>query len=278
MPITVDFVTHVLTVPDLVLTGCVGAGLTLAGAVWADYRNSKRQRVQHAFDAEQNEIEQKRELRKDVYLPVAESLSKLQAAIGNLAFATSTDVASAALAEFTAAIGKMTLISDTDTVVKCSRMVTWYTGIYLETIAESSLVRAFKEHAEKERNARQEAREAVERAKQEYNDFVGESRMTAHREASRLNILVQDSIAQLAKAEASLEAAMNEASEAEMKCAMSTLQRVIPANEHSFPLIVALRTELGVKTDERVLAAALDGSRDAAVEKLKELLSLEEKA
>ena len=71
-------------VPDIVWSGIFASTITLLGVFVSDWKNSKRLQQQLKFTERENERARQMALRKEVYLPAAGALTRLQSHLFSL--------------------------------------------------------------------------------------------------------------------------------------------------------------------------------------------------
>jgi len=65
-----------VVLPPTLWPALAGGALTLAGVLIADFRNSRRQRLQHLFDADQKKLDRIVSLRRELYAPMADVIKE----------------------------------------------------------------------------------------------------------------------------------------------------------------------------------------------------------
>lgn len=119
----VAFVAWVDSVPAVIWSGAIGAVIALLGAVFVNWSNTTRLRMQLAHDGEQKERDRLAALRKDVYLEAPKEAVK---ALSYLAKLSSRDLATIGddegIAGFAAVAAQISVLSDLETATDVNRL------------------------------------------------------------------------------------------------------------------------------------------------------------
>ena len=133
MTILIEFVR---SIPDVVWSGVIAAGLTLSGVLVSDWRNTSRLRMQLQHNAAENAKERTATLRRDVYLLAAEELTK---ATSHLASLPQSDLsktnAANGLQGFFAAAAKLQLVAEPKTALLVNQLAADYAELLLRIVA-----------------------------------------------------------------------------------------------------------------------------------------------
>lgn len=257
--------------PSAVWSTICGSAITLTGVMFSDWRNTRRLQLQHQFAANESELARRLATRKEVYLSAAGALARAQEYLMSLA---TVDIApgSAPVIEFAEFIGKVAMVGDTSTVILSQSLAAEYLEAQAILTPLSSAAQQARGSAKNHLEYREKARAQVERVSVEIAKFLesaaadGGVLNALQRSQARFQAEVQD---HWAKEIEELKLAAKEINQF-----MSTaLEVMAPIAESSAKLLIAVRRELGQTTDEAQLLNSIKAQRNAAFQRLHELIA-----
>jgi hypothetical protein len=125
------------THPDVIWSGVLAAALAFGGVILSNWINSKNIKRQLEHDALERDRERKASLRKEVYLPAAEELTKAQSYLSTLPQADLTDRERASgLNGFYAAAAKLQLVCEPDTSLLVGDLIAAISGLFFRLLAK----------------------------------------------------------------------------------------------------------------------------------------------
>lgn len=247
-------------IPDLVWSGIFASTITVSGVLFSDWRNSKRLLQQHDFTERENERARTMMLRKEVYLPVAGALSKLQAYMMTLPNRDGESDENPTI-EFAEACAKLCMVSTTETAILTQRLAADYNVAYLALSSLATGVIQARSDAELHKKYKDKAQAEFDRVSLEIDKFL---------ESANHNEILFEALRQRAEwfeqqrsENAALEADALQRVAVEFASYLhKALDVVAPLSEAGVQLLVCVRRELGQDTDIDQLALAMQESRE----------------
>lgn len=133
MRLVIDFLR---SIPDVVWSAVIASVLTLSGVLISNWSNTGRLRIQLQHDAAEKAKERTAALRRDVYLCVAEELTK---ATSHLAWLPQSDLTKTNAADgfqgFFAAAARLQLVAEPKTALLVNQLVSAYGELLLRLMA-----------------------------------------------------------------------------------------------------------------------------------------------
>jgi hypothetical protein len=257
-----ELVMSAVSLPTIVWSGIVAAFISLAGVVLSNWSTTKRLRVQLGHDASEKQKDRLAALRKEVYVPLYADIAAAQAHLGSLASVdpTSPDFAKPVLTAISQ-LSRVQLVGGIEVTKHASELTAKLTEtLFALTIAAKPL---------------HEIKIDIDLADQSYDAAVQEekridSEITTLRESGRPDE------GRMAALHASREyyagqrsgeatersegwARLNAAQPQFLEAVRSQIGELMPAQAH---LLAALKTEIGVETDQTTLLAQMEANRE----------------
>ena len=128
-----SLITAIASIPDVIWAAVIASLLTLGGVLLTNRGSSKRLRMQLNHDSAQRDRERQMALRRDVYLPAAESVTRLQALLGSLIdLRTPDENLSRESTTHIAVISKISVIGSIKTVAAVSALLNEFNSAFLD--------------------------------------------------------------------------------------------------------------------------------------------------
>jgi hypothetical protein len=122
-----------IAIPAVVWAAIMASLITLSGVMLSNWSNTKRLRLQLQHDADEKAKERKAALRREVYLPAAAEIVKVNAYLGSLAsVGSSGEEAGEKLQGFSSAIAKVQLVAEPATSLLAAKLQTEYGVLVLK--------------------------------------------------------------------------------------------------------------------------------------------------
>jgi len=265
------FFALISAVPNVIWSGLLASAVTLAGVLIADWRNTIRQRRQHNFDAEQARIDRTMDIRREVYLPMAAALTKLQNHMFSMAITKPSDSGSSPMAELGEACAKLAMVSTTTTAILAQQLVSNYSSAYMKLAPLSMKISDARTDAEVHKALREKAQQEFDRVTLEINKFLE----SANRDEAVFNAMRRNQQISLDQLRHHQELESNALQRVSVEFGMYARQamELLPAlSEVSIPVLVQIRAELGQDTDVDELSRAMRQNREVAIAGLRGFL------
>lgn len=267
-----EFPTFVPEMTAIVWSGIFASLITVSGVLFSDWRNSKRLHQQHEFTERENERSRQMALRKDVYLPAAAALTKLQAHLFSIGSLDANDPAANPMAQFGEAALKLGMVAGTETAILAQQLVTEY-GLAYATLARLRMaVLSANSDASTNKLWKDKAQGNVDRVNLEIAKFLESANSDAVQFAALQGSCegFRGEFAYWATRECE---ALQRASAETNKFIRSAIDFVIPIGELGTRLLILIRAELGQDTDELSFERAMKEGRDKTLLGLRIFLS-----
>lgn len=125
-------------IPDIVWSGLIASILTLSGVLLSNWSNTGRLKLQLNHDSQEKSKQRKSDLRRDVYLKVAEEIVKVNMylpSIPQLDFAKVN--VSDAMRDFFSAATKLQMVAEVQTSLQVIKLLSYYNELLLKVVAKS---------------------------------------------------------------------------------------------------------------------------------------------
>lgn len=258
----------------IALTGALlSSALTLGGVLLSNRSNTTRLRMQLAHDAGQKAQDRLAALRKEVYLEAAAETMKVNAFFGKIpSLDPLKENIGDGLADFLALSAKLQLIAGDETVRLVAAQTSRYGETFLQLLSLSTPVH----------DARQDVvlhTGYFERYRAEVNQILDEMRLlneSGHPDAARFAALQRSVAATQGRLEhhAKLRSEAHERQHAgNIRYQIGVLERMLPIAKGQVDVTVALRAEIGLKSDAEAYHTILEDNRARMETALEHLIS-----
>lgn len=237
------------SIPDVIWSGVIASLLTLGGVLLANRSSTARLKIQLEHESQEKAKQRRAELRKEVYLVVAEEAVRANAYLASLPDADlSKPDAVTPLQNFFAAAAKLQMVADTKTALHTSQLVGTYGQLLFKVL---QLTRPI-----------QDARFAARLAKQHYDESQTEIKrilaaMTALNESGKPD---QEQFAGLGKSfefqrgqadkhAAEQQAALNQATSFHLNFLGQFLPAIKEIGMKTMTLMIEIRREFDIESD-----------------------------
>lgn len=127
----------IASIPDVIWSAVIASVLTLSGVLLSNWSNTNRLKIQLKHDSDEKAKERLATLRKEVYLNAAEESVRANAYLGSLPQADFTKTnAAEGMQDFFAAAAKLQLISEPQTSLQVSELVSTYGELLFKAMAK----------------------------------------------------------------------------------------------------------------------------------------------
>ncbi len=259
------------------LLAVVGAALVAGSialvAAWSGNKNSRRQlAMQLMADKQQRERDRSMAVRRDVYIPAAEAISRIQSAISELAdLGTDHALLSGRITADLGSLAKISVLGTDVTVFAISRLTAATMLAYLQLIAMRQ--KLLQRHGKLK--AALAARDAAISQRQQITELLRQAFVSGNKDSTLLHRLhaqfegdTRAAEARQADVERLLEEEVNEERELSMRI-LATNQEVL---KHVPDALIAVRRELELPVDEPALRRIFAEQQTAALEVARHLL------
>lgn len=130
-----EFVAFLKSVPDVIWSGIVASGITLAGVVLSNGGNNRRLKIQLEHDSREKSKEKINNLRREVYLKAVEDIEITNVHIGNMAIRDiSTVNMSTEFQSITASMAKLKLVAEPETARLAGELSSAFGVLFLKLL------------------------------------------------------------------------------------------------------------------------------------------------
>ncbi|MBK6852952.1 MAG: hypothetical protein IPG93_15310 [Burkholderiales bacterium] len=151
-------------VPDVIWSGVIASVLTLGGVLLANRSSTTRLRIQLDHESQEKAKQRRAELRRDVYLAVAEESVKANACLAALPNADlSKSDAITPLEGFFSAAAKLQMVANTETALQTSQLVSSYGQLLFRVMALARPIQRAKLSAQLSKQLYEEAQTEIKR-------------------------------------------------------------------------------------------------------------------
>jgi hypothetical protein len=245
------------TIPGVIWSGVVGAGLALCGVLISNRSNTSRLRIQLEHDAKEKGKERTATLRRDIYQRTAEELVKANVHLASL---PNLDPAKVNIGEglqgFFSAAARLQLVAEPKTALLVNQLVGEYGELFLDLMADLS-------PAHSARTDIQIADAHYEKAQGEVTRILGE--MVKQNESGKPDAAVFSALqaqfdfqqAQSAKFAAMRDDGWSRFNSASVAFQRSVIARLVVIAPKQIPVLIELRRDLGLDGDLGELEAQI---------------------
>lgn len=252
-------------VPDLI----IGSIIALSGVLIADLRNSARQAKQHAFDAGEKDRDRKLILRKEVYLPVAKALADVQGKIAILPLSDNPAEAQSAITNLSAVLGSMALVSETSTAILSVSVLGKYSSAYLQAGTAQMVIQSEQNKLNRINARREAAQVRYAAAITEYRKQLPELGLD---DMPPFEAVLHEANEEFRLATEEYDEKNREFGLLCLKSSADNMEILEVAEQESIPLLMSLRREFGVLTDEQELRSAMRNQTNEMKARVKAML------
>ena len=250
-------------------SGVVGAFVALLGVFIANLQNAKRQKDQHIFDAREKKRDRTVALRKEVYLPLAGALQDAQGFLATLTEIKGEE--QEPITKFAAAAARLTVVAEMSTAILANRVSSDLSKTYYNLLIEARPCREARENAANARDYRVRAERRAEAMQQQIDKFLG---------AANSDPIAFDAMIAIKKRDQDLAdeffIAENAAVQLEAIHKINYLRllttKFAEFTLSGFSLLVAVRDDFELHTDEAVFLASLVAQRDAVLVEMSKMI------
>lgn len=257
--------------PPAVLGTISGSVITLIGVFFSDWRNTIRLEKQHKFAAQESERTRIAEVRKDVYLSATGVLSRVQEYLLGLPEGVEYEEG-APTVDLAELVGKVSLVGETSTVILAQQLAADYLEAYAQLLLIARGPREAKQDALRHAEYRMAAMEQAKRVDLEIAQYLEKAATEAgvfealQRSRATFQVKIQEHWAQEINALNRVSAELN-------KYIVLALPLIEKLGEKGVELLLAVREELGHKTNRDDVLRAVTENRNRSLSALRDALA-----
>lgn len=269
MPTYFPLLTWGASVPPIIWSGVIGAVVALLGVFVANWQNAKRQKDQHAFDAREKKRDRTMAIRKEVYLPLASALQDAQNFLETLA--ENEDDEHEPITRFAAAVAKLGVVAEMSTAILANKVCSDLLKAYYSLLIEVRPCREARENALNTREYRVRAEARADGTQKEIDKFLG---------AANTDRVAFDTMIAIKKRDQDMAdeffIAENAAVQLEAIHKINYLrlltEKISQYTMSGFALLIAVRHDLELQTDESAFLASLISQRDDVLAEMRSMI------
>lgn len=265
------FLDWVNTWPAAVFAALAASSLTLSGVLFSDWRNTVRLKKQHDFAAEESQRTRVAGVRKEVYLPAAGIIARMQEYLIALP-GVARPIPESPMVEFADLAGKIALVGSMKTVLLAQQLAAAYSEVHMKLIMLAKLPHDSKITADLHQEYRVAALSEVKRVDLEIAKFLGaggtDQRIFDALQRSR-DTFHNSGIEEWRKENE----ALNAASKGLNKYILQALELIEPLGELSVLLLISAREELGQPTESNEIIRIAKQNRERLLKLAQEALA-----
>lgn len=274
MPNYIALLDYAINVPPLIWSGVIGAFIALFGVFVANWQNANRQRDQHKFDSAEKRRDRSMTLRKEVYLPLAAALQEVQRFLETLPFADEGD--QDPITKFSVEAAKLSVVAETATTILANTLSSELMKAYFDLSNEARPARDAKESQTASKEFRIEAQKNEDGIQKEIDRFL---QSTTVDNAKFMVLTGQKKMYQ----KLAIEFGTSENAAMKLHALHTTnffrllLKKIPYLTDLSFDLLISVRRDFEIETNESVYRAALVANRDSVLKTMENMVDVNER-
>ncbi len=266
---------HGYEIPDAIagtaIGAFIGASVSLVGMFFNDWRNTARLKLQNAHSEKVASEARDHVLKKEILLSLPGAMNKFQSELGGLTSAASLDAIQREFVEFNTALSKVSVVASTDTAALATELSAFFSTIYLDSLPMWAKVHDLHDTFQTSVKNLNDSNERFKAANLEHTEALKDAANDPERNAGLLahcQRKVELAKAQSAERIAEMNAALKSYLDAQDGLTHDLIAIVENADQHTIPMLIAVRAELGVATDEDKLRKVFREQKAAVLNSL----------
>jgi len=266
---------HGYDIPDALAGAAVGAAIAaltnLFTNLYNDWRNTARLNIQNAHAEKLAANARDHAMKKEILLSLSDAIGKFQNELGGLPYAATLETSQRAFVEFSTSINKVTVVTSTNAAALATRLNAHFTTIYMNSLPKWATVNTLHDTFQtslKNMNVSNERYAAV-------NSEYAEALKAARDQPNLPDIFAQyQQMVDVVRSESKQRSAELEDAQLSYQIALNHFTEEIIAimndsDRYTIPMLIAVRTELNVPTDEAELRRAFSEQKEAVVKSVR---------